>query len=106
MSDPDSAEDRLRRIMAVTDSSLAHLDTEALLDELLGRVRHLLGVDTATVLLVDSSGQLLNAVAAIGIEEEVRQGVQVPVGRGFAGWIAAHRSPLIIDHVDETTVVN
>ncbi|HEX3591297.1 MAG TPA: GAF domain-containing SpoIIE family protein phosphatase [Pseudonocardiaceae bacterium] len=106
MADRESAEDRLRKIMAVTDSSLAQLDTQALLDELLGRVRHLLEVDTATVLLVDSSGQLLNAVAAIGIEEEVRQGVQVPVGRGFAGWIAAHRLPLVIDHVDEATVLN
>jgi serine phosphatase RsbU (regulator of sigma subunit) len=42
----------------------------------------------------------------VGIEEEVRQGVRVPVGQGFAGTIAARRQPIIVDHVDNTTVVN
>jgi serine phosphatase RsbU (regulator of sigma subunit) len=101
-----AAEDRLRRIEAVTDSSLAQLDTEALLTELLLRVRELLNADTATVLLLDASAQQLVAAAAIGIEEEVRQGVRVSVGKGFAGTVAAGRQPVIVDHVDETTVVN
>jgi sigma-B regulation protein RsbU (phosphoserine phosphatase) len=104
--EPGTAEDRLRRIEAVTDSALAHLDTEALLGELLGRVAELLGVDTATVLLIDGSARHLVAVAAIGIEEEVRQGVRVQIGRGFAGRVAAQRRPVVIDQVDDTTVVN
>jgi serine phosphatase RsbU (regulator of sigma subunit) len=40
------------------------------------------------------------------LEEEVRQGVRVPIGEGFAGRIAASAQPLVIDHVDRTTVVN
>lgn len=106
MADQGTAEDRLRRIAMVTDSSLAHLDTETLLSELLGRVREILEVDTATVLLADASGRQLIAVASVGLEDEVRQGVQVPVGRGFAGRVAAGREPVVIDHVDGTTVVN
>lgn len=90
----------------VTDASLAHLDTETLLGELLARVREILEVDTATVLLADASGRQLIAVESVGLEEEVRQGVQVPVGRGFAGRVACTREPVVIDHVDETTVVN
>jgi phosphoserine phosphatase RsbU/P len=104
--DHDDAEDRLRRIQAVTDSTLAQLDTEKLLSELLDRVRDLLRVDTATVLLLADSGRHLLATAAVGIEEEVRQGVRIPVGRGFAGGIAAHRRPIVVDHVDESTVIN
>ncbi|HKN96472.1 MAG TPA: GAF domain-containing SpoIIE family protein phosphatase [Pseudonocardiaceae bacterium] len=106
MGSQDDAEGRLRRIEAVTDTGLAQLDTEKLLSELLERVRELLHADTATVLLVDAAGRHLLATAAVGIEEEVRQGVRVPVGSGFAGGIAASRQPTVIDHVDESTVVN
>ncbi|HJZ26354.1 MAG TPA: GAF domain-containing SpoIIE family protein phosphatase, partial [Streptosporangiaceae bacterium] len=58
------------------------------------------------VLLLDyASGQLI-ATAAAGLEEEVHQGVRIPVGRGFAGRIAAEHRPVILDHVDHTTVLN
>ena len=58
------------------------------------------------MLLLDfSSGQLI-ATAAAGLEEEVRQGVRIPVGHGFAGRIAAEHQPVILDHVDHTTVLN
>lgn len=106
MVDQDDVKERLRKIESVTDSALAHMTAETLYDELLARVRELLGTDTATMLLLDRSARQLLAVAAVGIEEEVRQGVRVPVGRGFAGRIAASEQPLIIDHVDENTVFN
>ena len=106
MVDRESTRDRLRKIQAVTDSTLAHLATDALYDEMLARVRELLQTDTASLLLVDQSERQLLAVAAVGIEEETRQGVRVPVGRGFAGGIAATRQPHVINHVDPTTVVN
>jgi sigma-B regulation protein RsbU (phosphoserine phosphatase) len=41
-----------------------------------------------------------------GIEEEVRQGVRVPLGAGFAGRIAASARPLVLDRVDRDTVRN
>jgi serine phosphatase RsbU (regulator of sigma subunit)/anti-sigma regulatory factor (Ser/Thr protein kinase) len=99
-------EDRLRRIEFVTDAELAHLDVKDLLAELLDRVCTLLGVDTAAVLLLDASSTHLVATAARGIEEEVRQGVRIPLGRGFAGRIAAERRPVIIEHVDHSNVLN
>jgi putative methionine-R-sulfoxide reductase with GAF domain len=102
----DDPADRLRNILAVTDSSLGRLDVEDLLVELLDRVREILAVDTAAVLLLDEPSQELVARAACGIEEEVRQGVRVPVGRGFAGRIAQTRGPVVLDRVDSTTVAN
>ncbi len=102
----DYTVERLRNILAVTDTSLGRLDVEDLLVELLDRVRDILGVDTAAVLLLDESSQELVARAACGIEEEVRQGVRVPVGRGFAGRIAQVKGPVVIDRVDSTTVAN
>ena len=99
-------EHRLRDIQSITDAALSRLDNHALLAELLERTRAILQADTAAALLVDfSSGQLI-ATASAGLEEEVRQGVRIPVGRGFAGRIAAERRPVVLDHVDHSTVLN
>lgn len=100
------AEDRLRDLRAVTDATLGHLDVDDLLCELLDRVLVILGADTAAVLLLDKSTNELVARAARGIEEEVRQGVRIPVGRGFAGRIAYTKEPVILDRVDASTVTN
>jgi len=97
---------KLRDIQALTDAALSRLDAEDLLAELLDRAKTVLHADTAAVLLLDRpSGQLVATVAS-GLEEEVRQGVRIPVGRGFAGRIAAEGRPVIIDHVDHSTVLN
>jgi phosphoserine phosphatase RsbU/P len=99
-------QDRLRDIQAITEVALTRLDDHDLLAELLVRTRDILQADTAAVLLLDfRSGELI-ATAAAGLEEEVRQGVRIPVGRGFAGRIAAEHQPVILDHVDHTTVLN
>ncbi|MFE9958593.1 PP2C family protein-serine/threonine phosphatase [Micromonospora sp. NPDC005299] len=96
----------LRRIEAVTDATLSRLDVADLFDELLDRVRELLRVDTAAILLLDVRAQQLVATAARGLEEEVRQGFRVSVGRGFAGQIALTRQPVIIPTVTSDNVVN
>jgi phosphoserine phosphatase RsbU/P len=99
-------DERLRRILAVTDAALSYLDPEALLGELLERVRALLDADTASFLLLDTDTQQLITVAAIGLEDEVTQGIRVDVGTGFAGRVAALKAPIIIDHVDASNVVS
>lgn len=93
-------------MQALTDSALAHLDVDRLLDVLLERVLGLLSADTAAVLLLDDGSRELVARAARGVEEEVRQGVRVPLGAGFAGRVAAERRPVVLTRVDATTVTN
>jgi phosphoserine phosphatase RsbU/P len=100
------AEGKLRDIRSITDAALSHLGADDLLAELLVRVKEILDADTVAVLLLDSSGRQLIATAASGLEEEVRQGVRIPVGQGFAGRIAAGRRPVILDHVDHGNVLN
>ncbi|MEU1748155.1 PP2C family protein-serine/threonine phosphatase [Micromonospora arida] len=99
-------EERLRRIEAITDAALSGLNVAELLDELLERVRDLLKVDTATILLLDDHTGELVATAAKGLEEEVRRGFRIRVGRGFAGRVAATRAPVTIDNVTPDDVVN
>ncbi|GAA4506839.1 SpoIIE family protein phosphatase [Actinoallomurus oryzae] len=100
------AADRLRQIQSITDTALSLMTSEKLLDELLERVREILDVDTAVVLLLDPSRTRLVATAARGLEEEVRQSAVVPVGRGFAGRVAAERRPVQLQTVDPAHVVN
>jgi phosphoserine phosphatase RsbU/P len=102
---PEWAE-KLRDIQSVTDAALSMLDPQVLLDVLAGRVREALQADTAAVLLLDRPAGQLVATAASGLEEEVLQGVRIPVGKGFAGRIAAQGRPVILNQVDHTKVVN
>ena len=101
-----STVDELRRLQSVTDAALQHLTVDALMDELLDRVRDALSADTAAILLIDETGTDLVARAAKGLEEEVRQGVRIPLGRGFAGTVAATGVPLMIEEVNSSNVLN
>ncbi|MEV1333262.1 GAF domain-containing SpoIIE family protein phosphatase [Micromonospora costi] len=100
------SEEKLRRLQTVTDAALSQLGLEDLLDELLVRTRDLLQADTAAILLLDPTGAELVATAASGLEQEVRQGVRIPVGCGFAGSVAARGEPVMLEHVDHTNVIN
>jgi len=88
---------RLRALQALTDAALSHLALDDLLRELLGRVTAVMGVDTVGITLLDEDGQTLTLRAARGLGEEDVGRVQIPVGRGFLGRVAASREPLIVD---------
>jgi signal transduction histidine kinase len=100
------AKDRVERVQAITDIALAHLGLEELLWALLARARDVLEVNTCAVLLLDEERNELVARAAVGIEEEVEQGVRIPVGGGFAGRVAAERRPVILPDLDTAHVLN
>jgi len=102
----DEDRERLRVLEIVTDEALAHLSVDQLLRKLLDRVRELLVLDTTAVLLLDPSAHYLVATAARGLEEEVSRGMRIPLGEGFAGRIAAAKSPVVIDQVDHSNVLN
>ena len=96
----------LEALQRVTDAELAYLPEDELLAELLRRITDLLAVDTAAILMLEPSGEMLRARAAKGIEEEVEQGVRIPVGRGFAGRIAANRAAIAVEDVDHADILN
>jgi signal transduction histidine kinase len=97
---------RLERLESVTDAALGYLELDELLAELLSRTREVLDTDTAAVLLLNEAGTELVARAAVGLEEEVEQGIRIPVGGGFAGRIAAERRTIVLDDVDHAHVLN
>ena len=102
----ETATRRLEALQRVADAALAYLSEDELLQELLLRISEILDSDTAAILLIDETGTTLRARAAKGIEEEVERGVQIPVGKGFAGRIAAERRAIAIEDVDHADILN
>ena len=101
-----TARGRLERVQAVADAALAYLELDELLPELLARIQLILDVDTCAILLLDDEHDELVPRAAVGLEEEVERGVRIPVGRGFAGRIAAERRPIVLPDADQADVLN
>ena len=102
----DYSADTLQALQRVTDAALAHLSLDQLLAELLQRMAEILKTDTAAFLLRDVTTDELVATAAKGIEEEVEAGVRIPIGKGFAGRIAAERRAVVIEDVDHADILN
>ena len=98
--------EQVRSSHRFSDPALSELPLNELLDELLERVQEALEVDTVAILLHDEESKQLVAQAAKGIEEEVEQGVRIPIGRGFAGRIAAERVAIFIADVDHADILN
>ncbi len=102
----EDAPRQLEQMLSVTDAALGYLSVEEMLSELLERVRGSLHADTAAILLLDEDRGVLVARAARGLEEEVRQAVQVPLAHGFAGRVASGRRPIVIEDLSKADVVN
>jgi GAF domain-containing protein/anti-sigma regulatory factor (Ser/Thr protein kinase) len=98
--------DQVRHLYRLSDPALSEMPLEELLEELLNRTQEALRVDTVAILLYDPDTNELVARAAKGIEEEVEQGVRIPLGKGFAGRIAAERVGIFIAELDSAEVVN
>jgi signal transduction histidine kinase/putative methionine-R-sulfoxide reductase with GAF domain len=97
---------RLRELEVISETALTHLDLNRLLANLLDGVRTIMKADTAVILLLDDTGDELVASWSRGLEEEVEARVRVPVGKGFAGRVAATRTPVFIPDVRRAEVVN
>ncbi len=100
------ADEQRDELGVLADHALGYRSLEETLSQLLERIRNDLHADTAAVLLLDEDRGVLVARAARGLEQEVREGVQVPLARGFAGRVAAQARPIVIEDLASADVVN
>ena len=100
----DASLDQLARMQRVTDAALAPLALDDLLKELMIRLREVLGVDTACVLLLMRDGVHLELCKCVGPTEEIEDRVLVPMGEGVEGRIAARRLPMTVDDITAESV--
>jgi PAS domain S-box-containing protein len=94
----------VRKVETVTEAALANLGLDELLEELLARITTALGTDTAVILLADDAGEELVARAGVGLEGMGPDDVRVPVGRGFAGEVAATARPVSLPDLGEMEI--
>jgi serine phosphatase RsbU (regulator of sigma subunit) len=73
---------------------------------LIENVRAVMHSDTATLLLLDETGTVLEPAASAGLGRRWRGATHVPVGAGFAGKVAATRQPVVVNEVNEVSVLN
>ena len=73
---------------------------------MLDTIRALLDSDTCSILLLDEERHELVAYAAAGIEEELAAAFRIPVGKGFAGRVAADLRPVVLPDVEHADVLN
>lgn len=92
--------------LALTNTVPAHLVLQNLLHQLLDYMRQVIAVDTVAVLLQTEDGQQLAVCATLGLEEEITEGIRIPIGRGFAGRIAASCKLTIVDDLSMVEVVS
>ena len=88
------ASDTSAREAPLRDPRLAGLPSDRLLDELLARLCGVMGADVAQFLLLEDDQ--LRVLATHGVEPEKVTGLRIPVGRGFAGAIAAAMTPAVL----------
>ena len=90
----------------MADSVMSDLNAEDQLSGLLDRVSEVMDTDIASIMLLDVHAQQLVSTAAKGLDEELRIGFRLNVGRGFAGLVAHRRAPVTIDEVQPDDVAS
>jgi K+-sensing histidine kinase KdpD len=89
----------LERLHYVTDSALAHLTVDELLDERLDRVRDALRVDATAALLFDQDEQTLVVMASHGPDGQRTRGARVTLSASLAAQPSADRRALVVADV-------
>lgn len=88
-------------------TELVRLDLHALLMRLAERMTLASGASCGAILLFDPQAEALHPGAYYGYGDEDLSGLVVPLGRGFAGRVAAERRPIaILDASGEPNIVN
>ena len=95
---------RMRRLQLIVDATLASGSFDELLLGLLKKLRDAVGSDTATILILDETGDALRECASVGFDGPVE--TRVAIGQGFAGRIAASQLPAVVPDISQIEVVS
>jgi serine phosphatase RsbU (regulator of sigma subunit) len=103
----EHAEDRLRKLQAISDVANAASGLDELVERVLPVVRDAVVADGTSFLLLSPDGSELHVRGAVGIEEEgVAEETPIPLGAGASGRIAATGRPLVISELTAEDVIN
>ncbi|MBC7263396.1 MAG: GAF domain-containing protein [Chloroflexi bacterium] len=92
--------DQLVALLGVIHELSSSLDTQTILDSIVRRALQLLNADEGTIYLLDSSGQELQPIVAIGEFAAETLAAPVKVGEGITGYVAQTRIGEIVNHAE------
>ncbi len=101
----EHAEDRLRKLQAVSDAANASTGLDELVEKVLPVVRDAVLAHGASFLLLSGNGKELMVKGKVGVEEE-GDDTAIPLGAGASGRIAATGRPLVIDQLTPDDVIS
>jgi two-component system sensor histidine kinase DegS len=97
-----SNERRLAAINAISEIVSQSLEIEQVLNSALTKVTEVMGVEVASIFLVDKEAQELELKASRGASEEFIAGVRrMKMGEGFNGRVAQCGEPLLVKNVSQ-----
>jgi serine phosphatase RsbU (regulator of sigma subunit) len=102
----EQAEDRLRKLHAVSHAANAAGGLDEMVDRVLPVVKAAVMADGTSFLLLTDDGRELRVRGAEGVEEEATDPTVVPLGSGASGRIAASGRPLVISELSEDDVIS
>jgi signal transduction histidine kinase/DNA-binding response OmpR family regulator len=83
-------------ILEISKALMSEMNLERLAKLTLETVRHALGADRVSLMLLDEEQQELSISAAIGLSDEVVATTRVKVGQGLAGLTAQMGKPILL----------
>jgi serine phosphatase RsbU (regulator of sigma subunit) len=104
----EHAEDRLRKLQAVSDAANASSGLDELVEKVLPVVRDAVLADGASFLLLSDNRKELRIKGRVGVEEEEEEAgdTVIPLGAGASGRIAATGRPLVIPELTAEDVIS
>jgi len=93
-------------ILEISKALISEVNLERLAQLTLETVRHALGADRVSLMLLDEERQELSISAALGLSDEVVATTRVKTGQGLAGLAAQMRKPILLsDQVENDPVI-
>jgi serine phosphatase RsbU (regulator of sigma subunit) len=102
----EHAEDRLRKLQAVSDAANAASGLDELVERVLPVVRDAVLADGTSFLLLSEDGRDLRLKGRVGVAEEASEVIAIPLGAGASGRIAATGRPLVIGEMTPQDVIS
>lgn len=89
-----------RLLHHITSSAASGTTLEEALESAVSGLQVTLGGDRVMILLADREKRTLEVKASVGYAEDISK-LNIEIGKGVVGWVAAHRRPLRIRDVNE-----
>jgi len=88
------------RLLVMTNSMLEVKSVEELYSRILSTSAEFLGASSGSLMILDESGNSLRIVASLGLNEQISKSLNIKIGEGIAGKVAATGSPIVVNDIE------